>query len=38
MTPAQALATATTIPARMLRRDKDLGRIGPRLLRRHRCG
>ena len=29
MTPAQALATATTIPARMLRRDKDLGRIGP---------
>jgi len=29
MTPAQALATATTIPARMLRRDKDLGRIAP---------
>ena len=29
MTPAQALATATTIPRRMLRREKDLGRIAP---------
>lgn len=27
MTPAQALATATTIPAAMLRMDKDLGRV-----------
>ena len=27
MTPAQALATATTIPARMLGREKDLGTI-----------
>ena len=27
MTPAQALATATTIPAAMLRMEKDLGRV-----------
>jgi imidazolonepropionase-like amidohydrolase len=27
MTPAQALASATTIPAAMLRMDKDLGRV-----------
>ncbi len=29
MTPAQALATATTIPAKMLGRQKDLGAIAP---------
>ncbi len=29
MTPAQALATATTIPAALLRHDKDLGAIAP---------
>jgi imidazolonepropionase-like amidohydrolase len=29
MTPAQALATATTTPARMLGREKDLGVIAP---------
>jgi imidazolonepropionase-like amidohydrolase len=29
MTPAQALATATTIPAKMLRREKDLGALAP---------
>jgi imidazolonepropionase-like amidohydrolase len=29
MTPAQALATATTIPAALLKRDKELGRLGP---------
>lgn len=29
MTPAQALATATTIPAKMLGRAKDLGAIAP---------
>ena len=29
MTPAQALATATTIPAALLGHDKDLGDIGP---------
>jgi imidazolonepropionase-like amidohydrolase len=27
MTPAQALATATTIPAKMLGREKELGAI-----------
>ena len=36
MTPAQALATATTIPAALLGHDKDLGAIAPGLLRRHR--
>jgi imidazolonepropionase-like amidohydrolase len=29
MTPAQALATATTIPAKMLGHEKDLGAIAP---------
>ena len=29
MTPAQALQTATTIPAKMLGHAKDLGAIGP---------
>ncbi len=29
MTPAEALATATTVPARMLGREKDLGAIAP---------
>ena len=29
MTPAQALATATTIPAALLKHEHDLGRIGP---------
>jgi imidazolonepropionase-like amidohydrolase len=29
MTPAQALATATTIPAKMLRREKELGALAP---------
>ena len=29
MTPAQALATATTIPAKMLGRENQLGRIAP---------
>lgn len=29
MTPAQALATATTIPAKLLRRDKELGALAP---------
>jgi imidazolonepropionase-like amidohydrolase len=29
MTPAQALATATTIPARLLGREADLGRVAP---------
>lgn len=29
MTPAQALATATSIPAKMLRREKELGAIAP---------
>jgi imidazolonepropionase-like amidohydrolase len=29
MTPAQALATATTVPARMLGREKELGIIAP---------
>jgi len=29
MTPAQALATATTIPAALLRHEKDLGAIAP---------
>ncbi|HEV2985575.1 MAG TPA: amidohydrolase family protein, partial [Vicinamibacterales bacterium] len=29
MTPAQALATATTIPAALLGHEKDLGRIAP---------
>jgi len=29
MTPAQALATATTVPAKMLRMEKDLGAIAP---------
>jgi imidazolonepropionase-like amidohydrolase len=29
MTPAQALASATTIPAAMLGRERDLGAIGP---------
>ena len=29
MTPAQALETATTIPAKMLGRPKDLGAIAP---------
>jgi len=29
MTPAQALATATSIPAKMLRKEKELGAIAP---------
>ena len=29
MTPAQALATATTIPAALLKHENDLGRIAP---------
>jgi imidazolonepropionase-like amidohydrolase len=29
MTPAQALATATTIPAKLLRREKELGALAP---------
>jgi len=29
MTPAQALATATTVPAKMLGRSKDLGALAP---------
>ena len=29
MTPAQALATATTVPAKMLGHAKDLGAIAP---------
>lgn len=29
MTPAQALATATTVPARMLGREKELGALAP---------
>ncbi len=29
MTPAQALATATTIPAKLLGRESDLGRVAP---------
>ena len=29
MTPAQALATATTIPAKLLGRDKELGALAP---------
>ena len=29
MTPAQALATATTIPARMLGRERELGAVAP---------
>ena len=29
MTPAQALATATTIPAKLLRLDKELGALAP---------
>ena len=29
MTPAQALATATTIPAKMLRRETELGALAP---------
>lgn len=29
LTPAQALATATTVPARLLGREADLGRVAP---------
>jgi imidazolonepropionase-like amidohydrolase len=29
MTPAQALATATTVPAALLRQEKNLGSIAP---------
>jgi imidazolonepropionase-like amidohydrolase len=29
MTPAQALATATTTPARMLGKEKELGQVAP---------
>jgi len=29
MTPAQALATATTIPAKMLARERELGALAP---------
>ena len=29
MTPAEALATATTIPAELLGLDKQLGRVAP---------
>jgi imidazolonepropionase-like amidohydrolase len=29
MTPAQAIASATTVPAAMLGRERDLGRVAP---------